>query len=164
MILPVKQTSLFFALFLLGSLLATACGSDVSKEPRHLLLAPEDFDGTSVTVASLTEEQSLDGPSAQVELQGQGFRVIQSLIIFETRDQALASLDGIRADLVSRGETGPGEPQASGIFEHMLGDEEAASVFFIEGPGLVRLTVTGPDRHQHLESLTDIARGKLAGN
>ena len=110
-------------------------------------------------MVSLTEEQSLDGPSAQVELQGDGFRVVQSLILFEDRETALSALDGIRADLVSRGETGPGQPEASGVFEHMLGNEDASSLFFIENNGLVRLTVTGPDREARL-SLRTCRNGK----
>ena len=112
---------------------------------------------------SLTEEQSLDGPSAQVKLQGAGFQVVQSLVLFENREAALSALDGIRADLVSRGETGPGQPEASGVFEHKLGNEDAASLFFIENNGLVRLTVTGPDREARLSELAVVARDKLNG-
>ena len=143
--------------------LAAACGSEITAEPRELLLAPEDFQGANVSVTSLSEEQSLDGPSAQVELQGPGFRVVQSLVLFENREVALSALDGIRADLVSRGETGPGQPEASGVFEHQLGNEDAASLFFIENNGLVRLTVTGPDREAKLSELAAVARGKLSG-
>ena len=117
-----------------------------------------------VSVVSLTEEQSLDGPSAQVKLQGAGFQVVQSLVLFENREVALSALDGIRADLVSRGETGPGQPEASGVFEHKLGNEEAASLFFIENNGLVRLTVTGPSRDTRLAELADVARDKLNGS
>ena len=163
MTIPAGKASCI-VLLLLVSLLTAACGSDAPAEPRKLLLGPSDFQDSTVTVSSLSEEQSLDGPSAQVELQGPKFRVLQSLVLFETREQSLSALDGIRADLVSRGEAGPGAPQASGVFEHMLGTEQAASLFLIEGPGLVRLTVTGPDRHKHLDALRDIARGKLAGS
>ena len=129
----------------------------------ELLLEPEDFAGTDVNVLSISEEQSLDGPSAQVELRGSGIRVLQSLVLFESRELALSALDGIRSDLVSRGETGPGETEASGVFAHSLGDEEAASLFFIESNGLVRLSVTGPDRDQRLKELAAVARAKLAG-
>ena len=144
-------------------LLLTACGSEGPKNPADLLLAPEDFQGADVSVLSLSEEQSLDGPSAQVELQSPGFRVLQSLVLFENREQALSALDGIRADLVSRGEADPGGPEASGVFEHPLGDEEAASLFFIENNGLVRLTVTGSDRDRRLAELAAIVRGKISG-
>ena len=143
--------------------LLLSCGSETPREPRDLLLAPEDMSTPGVSLVSLTEEQSLDGPSAQVELQGAGFRVVQSLVLFETREQALSALDGIRADLVSRGETGPGQPQASGVFQHKLGNEDAASLFFIENNGLVRLTVAGPDRDRQLAELADVAREKLSG-
>ena len=147
---------------LLVSLLLIACGSDISGEPRDLLLTPSDFSG-GVTVISLSEEQSLDGPSAQVELQGIGFRVVQSLILYENREMSLAALDGIRADLANQGQTDPGGVEATGVFRHMLGTDEAVSVFFIEGRGLVRLTVTGPGMEDRLNTLTDLAREKLAG-
>ena len=143
--------------------LSAGCGPETSANPRELLLAPSDFHDQSVSVLSVFEEESLDGPSAQVELQGPGFRVLQSLVMFGNREQALTALDGIRADLVSRGEAGPGKREASGVFSHMLGDESAASVFFIENNGLVRLTATGPDRETLLSELADIARNKLAG-
>lgn len=144
--------------------LLAACASEMPREPQELLLAPEDFPGAAVSVLATSEHQSPDGvPSAQVELQGSGFRVLHSLVLFETREAALSALDGIRADLVSRGETGPGEPESSGIFEHKLGNEDAASLFFIENNGLVRLTVTGPDREARLSEFAAAARRKLSG-
>ncbi len=143
------------------ALLLSACGSEISSAPRELLLSPEDFPSAGVSEIAASEEQSLDGPSAQVELQGGDFRVLQSLILFESREQALTALDGIRADLASRGEADPGGPEASGVFEHPLG-EEAASLFFIENRGLVRLTVTGPDRQRQLAKLVTAARDKLS--
>ena len=162
MICSVKAVFSLCLTFLAIVLLA-GCDSAITAEPRDLLLAPEDMRSPGFSVVSLNEEQSLDGPSAQVELQGPGFRVVQSLVIFENREAALSALDGIRADLVSRGETGPGEPESSGIFEHKLGNEDAASLFFIENNGLVRLTVTGPDRDRQLAELAAAARRKLSG-
>ena len=98
-----------------------------------------------------------------MELQGPGFRVMQSIVLFESRELALSALDGIRSDLVNRGETGPGGVETSGVLEHNLGSEEASSLFLIEGQALVRLTVTGPDRQQLLDQLADITRSKLEG-
>ena len=158
------KASVILALPILTIVLLAGCDSTITAEPRDLLLAPEDMRSPGFSIVSLNEEQSLDGPSAQVELQGPGFRVVQSLVIFENRESALSALDGIRADLVSRGETGPGEPESSGIFEHKLGNEDAASLFFIENNGLVRLTVTGPDRKARLSELADVARDKLNGS
>ena len=144
--------------------LLAACGSETPLEPRELLLASEDFPNAAVTVLATSEHQSPDSvPSAQVELQGPGFRVLQSIVLFDTREHALAALDGIRADLVSRGEAGPGEPEASGIFKDHLGNEEAASLIFIEDNSLVRLAVTGPDRERRLAELAAVAREKLGG-
>ena len=147
---------------LLCLLFSAACGQSELANPSSLLLAPQDFPNVSVRVLATSEEQSLDGPSALVELQGPEFRVLQSIVLFDTREHALAALDGIRADLVSRGEAKPGEAEASGIFEHSRGGEDAASLFFLENNGLVRLTVTGPNREGRLAELRDIARNKLA--
>ncbi len=154
---PVLALSLFFTLLVLG------CGAEISGEPRDLLLGPDDFPEGGVTVISLSEEQSLDGPSAQVELQGPGFRMVQSLILYDTRELSLGALDGIRADLANQGQAGPGEIEASGVLEHSLGEEDAVSLFFIEGRGLVRFTVTGPGKQERLSTLIGLARKKLAG-
>ena len=157
-----RRTVPAFALSLLFVLLVLGCGGEISGEPRDLLLAPDDFPESGVTAVSLSEEQSLDGPSAQVELQGPGFRAVQSLILYESRELSLAALDGIRADLVTQGQAAPGEIETSGVFEHRLGTEDAVSLFFIEGRGLVRLTVTGLGREDRLSTLGDLAREKLA--
>ena len=151
-----------FAAAMLAAMAMSACGADRPANPGELLLAPGDFPRGGVSLISLSEQESLDGPSAQVELAGPGFRALQSVVLFGSREQALAALDGIRADLVSRGEAGPGEPGASGIFEHRLGDADAASLFFIENRGLGRLTVAGTDRHRLLRELVAVARDKLA--
>ena len=152
----------------LGSILivvvfAVGCGSEISSDPRELLLAPADVSGMQLTVVSQSEEESEQGQSALVELQGTGFRVLQSVVLFADREAALAALDGVRGDLVSRGETGPGGMEASGVLEHSLGQDEASSLFFIEDRALVRLTVTGPERQQHLTELAEVARNKLKG-
>ena len=141
-----QKKARLLALGIFAALLLVACNSEVTGEPGNLLLSPDDFSGVSVSVASASEQESLDGPSAQVELEGPDFRVLQSLLIFETEEAALAALDAIRADLVSRGETGPGERQTSGVFNDRIGVEDAASLFFIERNALVRLTVSGPER------------------
>lgn len=148
---------------LIVAALAVGCGSEISSDPRELLLSPDDVPGMQVDVASVSEEDSGEGPSALVELQGPGFRILQSIVLFESRELALAALDGIRSDLVSRGETEPGGVETSGVLEHNLGSEEAASLFLIEDRALVRLTVTGPERQQLLAELADIARSKLEG-
>ena len=155
--------ALILALLIVCSLGAAACGQETPSEPQELLLAPSDFAEGRVTVLSLSEEQSLSGPSAQVELQGPEFRVIQSIVLYENREMALEALDGIRADLVSRGETGPGGVEFSGVLEHAVGTEDAASVFFIEGRALVRMTTTGMGREKRLSELAEAAREKLSG-
>ncbi len=150
-------------LAVLAVIIPAGCGRDTPANPRDLLLGADDFTDTVVATLSISEEQLPGGvSSAQVELQGSGFRVLQSLVLYNTREQALTALDGIRADLVNRRETGPGEPEASGILQHQLGSEAAASLFFIKNQSLVRLTVTGPNRDTRLTELADIARGKLA--
>ena len=145
------------------ALLIAACGPETPTNPGDLLLSPGDVSDMQLTVISQSEEQSGEGPSALVQLQGPGFRVLQSLVLFDSRELALAALDGIRGDLASRGEAGPGGVETSGVLEHNLGQDEASSVFFIEDRALVRLTVTGPKRLQLLEELAAIARNKLGG-
>lgn len=138
------------------------CASEITADPRHLLLAPEDFGDAAVSVVSASAEQSLDGPSALVELEGPNFRVLQTLVIFETREDALSALDAIRADLVSRGVAGTGEREASGIFSDRIGNDDATGLFFIERNGLVRLAVSGPGREDRLSDLAELAREKLS--
>ena len=155
-------SGLLLSMLLLSGLLTAGCGSEITADPRDLLLAPEDFDGSSVSVVSSSEEQSLDGPSALVELEGPDFRVLQTLVLFEEHEQALSALDAIRADLANRGETAPGGREASGVFNDRVGNEEAAGLFFIERNGLVRLAVSGPGREDRLSDLAELAREKLA--
>ena len=154
----------FLTAMLVIATLAAGCGSDISSDPRDLLLSPDDVPGMQLNIVSVSEEASEEGPSALVELQGPGFRVLQSIVLFENRELALSALDGIRSDLVSRGETEPGGVETSGVLEHTLGSEEASSLFLIEDRALVRLTVTGPERQQLLDQLADAAREKLADN
>ena len=144
-------------------MLLAGCGSEMPSNPRDLLLSPADVPGMQLAVVSESEEQSAEGPSALVEMQGPGFRVLQTVVLFETRELALSALDGIRGDLVSRGEAEPGGVETSGILEHSLGPDEAASQFLIEGRALVRLTATGPERLQLLEELAVLAKEKLGG-
>ena len=157
------RLAFLLAVLLACSLGAAACGPEQSSAPRDLLLTPGDFRDGGVTVLSLSEEQSLEGPSAQVELQGPEYRVLQSIVLYENRELALAALDGVRADLISRGERGPGGVEASGVLDHMLGTEEAASLFFIEGRALVRMTVTGDGRQERLFELSEAVRDRLSG-
>lgn len=157
------RSVLLLASGVLLSLLLAACGPETPANPGDLLLSPGDVSGIQLTVISQSQEQSGEGPSALVELQGPGFRVLQSVVLFESRELSLAALDGIRGDLSSQGEAGPGGVETSGVLEHSLGQDEASSVFFIEDRALVRLTVTGPERLQRLEELAAIARNKLEG-
>ena len=150
------------AMALTLALLLAGCGSSTEASPKELLLSPQDVSGMQLTVISESESDSTQGPTAIIELQGPGFRVLQSIILFESRESALSALDGIRGDLVSTAGTGPGGVESSGVLEHTLGEEQAASLFLIEDNGLMRLTATGPQRGQLLEELAEIAREKLA--
>ena len=157
------RAALIPASAVLLALLIAACGPETPANPGDLLLSPGDLSDMQLTVISQSEEQSGEGPSALVQLQGPGFRVLQSVVLFDSRELALAALDSIRGDLASRGEAGPGGVETSGVLEHNLGQDEASSVFFIEDRALVRLTVTGPKRLQLLEEMAAIARNKLEG-
>ena len=156
------RKAILLSTLLISGLLTAGCSSEITADPQGLLLAPEDFSGAEVNVVSTSEEQSLDGPSALVQLEGPDFRVLQTLVLFEAREDALAALDAIRADLANRARTEPGEREASGVFDDKLGNEEAAGLFFIERNGLVRLVVSGPGREDRLSDLAELARDKLA--
>ena len=119
------RAALLPASAVLLALLIAACGPETPANPGDLLLSPGDVSDMQLTVISQSEEQSGEGPSALVELQGPGFRVLQSVVLFESRELALTALDGIRGDLASRGEAGPGAVETSGVLEHNLGQDEA---------------------------------------
>ena len=160
-----KQGLALAAIFLI---LSACSGDSTPLVSLDLLLGPEDFPGLAVTATSpelvfaTTDAQA----AVQVELTGPGFKVLESLVLFETRDQALGILAGIKQDMAALG-TGAapvdGFQDISGINEKSnLGGDPASTLFFVEGKALVRLTVAGPEWRLRIMELFETAKNKAS--
>jgi hypothetical protein len=140
------------------ALLLAACSDDATP-PRDLLLSPEDFPRSGVTETSReTGESNQEEPAVQVELTSQDFTVLESLVLFESEELALALLSEIRQDQISQGvDAHPvdGFDANSGVLADRLHGEDASTLFFVEGRALVRITLSGV---RHAEQVWDVAR------
>ena len=150
-------------------LILTACSGDSTPlVSLDLLLGPEDFPGLAVTatggepVFATTDAQA----AVQVELTGPGFKVLESLVLFETKDQALGILAGIKQDMAALGtDAAPidGFQDISGIDDNIsLDGHPASTLFFVEGMALVRLTVAGSEWQARIIELSETARDKAS--
>lgn len=151
---------------LILSLFATilaACSGDPTP-PRDLLLGPDDFPGQAVTeTAQETGETSLDDPAVQVELNGPDFILLESLVLFQTEDQARNVLGAIKGDQILEGVTHlpvAGFEDNTGIMEDHLGESDALTLFFVQGRALVRITLAGEDRAEKVWEIAAKAREK----
>ena len=146
--------------------LALAC-SGGPKPAAGLLLGPEDFPGLAVTAtAPETAETTGLEPSVQVALTGPSFELLQTLVLFESEERALELIAGIKNDMAALGisqEPVGGFRDISGIDEKAtLNGQPAATLFFVEGAALVRLTVTGADRRSRIMELAESGRKKAS--
>ena len=159
-----KQALALAAIFLI----LTACSGDSAPQvPLDLLLGSEDFPGLAVTATDGEAGETTDAePAVQVELTGPGFKVLESLVLFETKDQALGILAGIKQDMAALGtKAAPvdGFQDISGIDANSsLDGEPASTLFFVEDRALVRLTVAGPDWQARIIELSETARDKAS--
>ena len=148
----------FPVLLAMFALLLTACSGDATP-PRDLLLSPDDFPRSAVTETSReTGESNKYEPAVQVELTSLDFTVIESLVLFESVDLALALLSEIKQDQLSQGvDAHPvdGFDANSGVLADRLHGDDASTLFFVEGQALVRITLSGGG---HAERVWDIAR------
>ena len=148
----------FPVLLVMFALLLTACSGDATP-PRDLLLSPDDFPRSAVTETSReTGESNKYEPAVQVELTSLDFTVIESLVLFESVDLALALLSEIKQDQLSQGvDAHPvdGFDANSGVLADRLHGDDASTLFFVEGQALVRITLSGVG---HAERVWDIAR------
>ena len=148
----------FQVLLVMFALLLTACSGDATP-PRDLLLSPDDFPRSAVTETSReTGESNKYEPAVQVELTSLDFTVIESLVLFESVDLALALLSEIKQDQLSQGvDAHPvdGFDANSGVLADRLHGDDASTLFFVEGQALVRITLSGVG---HAERVWDIAR------
>ncbi len=154
------------ALVALFAVLLAACSGDATP-PRDLLLGAEDFPDTKITETSREDgTTNLDEPAVQVELSSPEFKLLESLVLFESGDIALTILAGIKQDQVAQGVTS--EPVAgfednSGVLSEQLHGEDASTVFFVEGRALVRLTVSGDGGDEMIWAFARLAREKSGG-
>ena len=164
----ISRSSVRFLLAVASSAvwLTLAC-SGGPKPAAGLLLGPEDFPGMKVT-ASAPETAETTGlePSVQVALAGPGFELLQTLVLFESEERALELIAGIKNDMAALGisqEPADGFQDISGIDETgTLNGQPAATLFFVEGAALVRLTVTGADHRSRIMELAETGRKKAS--
>ena len=161
--IPALITSLFIVLF---SISLVACSSDPIP-PVDLLLASEDFP-TEVIIEIAKEPAATNNaePAVQVELKGPGFTILESLVLFETRELALAILAGIKQDHAALGivsSSAAGFDDSSRIIVEHLDGEQASTVFFVEGRALVKVTVRGDNEVASVWEIARRAREKVEG-
>ena len=98
-----------------------------------MLLAPKDFPTKRVMgVAKESVATNKDEPAVQVELKAPRFTVLESLVLFETRELALSILGRIKQDHTSLGivsSSAEGFYDSSGILLEHLNGEQASTVF-----------------------------------
>ena len=148
---------------LLCTVLLAACSGDPTP-PEELLLGPEDFPGQSVTESGReTGETSLDEPAVQVELTAPDFILLESLVLFETENLARTILSGIKQDQLTQGVTHDpmeGFQDNTGVIDDHLGEDDASTLFFVQGRALVRITLTGSRRTEKVWEIAGLAREK----
>lgn len=151
------------AMLSLCTVLLVACSGDPTP-PGELLLGPEDFPGQGVTEASReTGETSLNEPAVLVELSSSDFIFLESLVLFETKDQALNILGAIKGDQLLQGAVArpvEGFEDNSGVINDHLRGEDAVTLFFVQGRALVRITLTGVERAEKVWEIAGLAREK----
>ncbi len=161
---PVKVLSVL-ALATIFMVFSACSSSSPTPLPVDRLLGPEDFPSLAVT-ATVAETGATTGgePAVQVELNGPGFRVLESIVVFETGDLALGVLAGIKQDMVTLGAASSQVAEfqdISGIDQtSTLRGESASTVFFVQDNVLVRLTVTGSDWRSRIIELAETAQAK----
>ena len=153
----------FPVLLVMFALLLTACSGDATP-PRDLLLSPDDFPRSGVTETSReTGESNKYEPAVQVELTSLDFTVIESLVLFESVDLALALLSEIKQDQLSQGVDAhavDGFDANSGVLADRLHGDDASTLFFVEGQALVRITLSGVGDAERVWDVARMAREK----
>jgi len=151
------------AVLSLCAVLLVACSGSATT-PSDLLLGPEDFPGLGVTEASReTGETSLNEPALLVELSNSDFIFLESLVLFETEDQALNILGAIKGDQMLQGAVArpvEGFEDNTGVINEHLRGEDAVTLFFVQGRALVRITLTGEERAEQVWEIARLAREK----
>jgi hypothetical protein len=143
-----------------------ACFSGATP-PRDLLLDSSDFPSVNVTeIVQETGTTNEDEPAVQVKLLAPDFTVLESLVLFETRDLALGILAGIKQDQTAQGVVPvpiEGFQDNAGVLGEHLNGEETSTVFFVEGRALVRISVQGENGVENIWEIARRARIKSGG-
>ncbi len=154
------------ALVAMVAVLLAACSGDATP-PRNLLLGPDDFPDTAVTVTNReVGSTNLSDPAVQVVLSSPEFNLLESLVLFENEDIARSILAGIKQDQIAQGVTAEavaGFEDNTGIMSEQLNGEDASTVFFVEGRALVRLTLSGEGGDEMVWAFARLAREKSGG-
>ena len=98
-----------------------------------------------------------------MELTSLDFTVLESLVLFESDDLALALLSEIKQDQISQGvDAHPvdGFEANSGVLADRLHGEDASTLFFVEGRALIRITLSGADHAERVWEVARLAREK----
>ena len=105
-------------------------------------------------------------PTVQVELKAPGFTILESLVLFETGELALAILTGINQDHAALGivsDSLEGFDNSSGVIVEQWEGEQTSTVFFVEGRALVKITVMGDNGVASVWEIARRAREKVKG-
>jgi hypothetical protein len=157
--------SIQVGLIILVVVLLAGC-SGGSKPPRELLLSPYDFPDQTVTqTIQEIEDSELSDAAVLVELQGPGFTLLESLVLFESDEIAAKILSEIMQDQEAQGVDAPPEDGFevnSGVMAESLNGQEGSTLFFVEGSALVRITLSGENHAERVWDFARLARKKLS--
>ena len=162
------QTPLPITLLLIALLpISLAACSTAPAPPDDLLLTRNDFPTDSVI--EIPEEPGAtnkDEPTVQVKLKAPRFTILESLVLFESRELALAILAGINQDHTALGVVSTSAEEfddSSGVIVERLDGKPASTVFFVEGRVLVKITVSGDNGVASVWEIARRAREKVEG-
>ena len=158
--------SIQVGLIILVAVVLAGC-SGGSTPPRELLLSPDDFPDQVVTeTPQEIEDSNLSEAAVLVELNGSEFTLLESLVLFESKEVAAKILAEIKQDQLAQGvDAHPenGFDDNSGIMAEALNSEEGSTLFFVEGVALVRVTLSGRNHADRIWGFARLAREK-SGN
>jgi hypothetical protein len=158
--------SIQVGLIILVAVVLAGC-SGGSTPPRELLLSPDDFPDQVVTeTIQEIEDSNLSEAAVLVELKGSEFTLLESLVLFESKEVAAKVLAEIKQDQLAQyvdAHPQNGFADNSGIMAESLNGEEGSTLFFIEGAALVRVTLSGRNHADRIWGFARLAREK-SGN
>ena len=131
-----QAPTLITFLFLSLVAISLAAGSKDPIPPSDLLLARDNFPTEGITEIARDPAATYNNETAvQVELKAPGFTILESLVLFETREVALSILADINEDHGALGivsSSAAGFDHSSGIIVEHLDGEQASTVFLLK--------------------------------